>query len=111
MNDDAERLERPLFQGMDELEREIAPQQLPQDDTDRRLAEVDDRHTDPPGYEALESPDAAPVANIGSSPSSVMAPPNLGHMSQAGIGMPINAPVAGDDPDLDDDHDETVRDR
>ena len=36
------RSERPLFQGMDELEREYAPQELPPDDPEQARVRADE---------------------------------------------------------------------
>lgn len=68
--------DRPLFQGFDELEREIAPQELAPDDPRRRRADADESAMDSRAYEDNEVPLAAPVANVGSSPSGAMAPVN-----------------------------------
>lgn len=76
--------EKPLFQGMDKFERTYAPQQLPSEDAEqaRVRAEGDADGTDTSAL--LEPPAAAPVGNIGSSPSSAMAPPNIGHEDHGG---------------------------
>lgn len=77
-----EENERPLFQGIDEFEREYAPEELPPEDPEgaRARAEGDAVH----GHEVEEIPSPAPVATTGTSPSSVAAPPNIGHRDHGG---------------------------
>ena len=79
--------DRPLFQGMDELERTYAPQELPPEEQTRVRAEEgpggradDDRG----GPTLLEPPEPAPVANVSTTPSSWAAPPNIGDEDQGG---------------------------
>lgn len=72
---------RPLFQGIDEEERIYAPQQLPANDPERARVNADEKGDDTPAYELNERPSAAPVANVGTSPS---APPNIGHAEHGG---------------------------
>lgn len=81
MNED-----RPLFQGVDEYERTYAPQELPADDPERvRVRAEGDETDESAGASTLEdTPSAAPVATSGTSPSSVAAPPNIGHEDRGG---------------------------
>ena len=66
-------MSEPLFKDADAQERLIAPQQVPGDGQIRARLEGDtSKFVDEP-------PAAAPVASPGSSPSSVAAPPNIGH--------------------------------
>ncbi|MEO5952690.1 MAG: hypothetical protein ABIQ44_09520 [Chloroflexia bacterium] len=76
--------ERPLFAGMDELEREVAPEELAPGDPARRRADADDQGAGMQGYEANEAPSAAPVGLVGTSASGTMAAPNIGHVDQGG---------------------------
>jgi hypothetical protein len=78
--------ERPLFQGMDELERTYAPEELSPDDPEfsRVIAEQDPETTNAVRALREEPPGPAPVANLGSSPSGEMAPPNIGHEDHGG---------------------------
>jgi hypothetical protein len=65
----------PLFKDADEQERLIAPQQVPGEGQQRARLEGDlgaaTQDNEPPG--------PAPVANVGTSPSGMAAPPNIGH--------------------------------
>jgi hypothetical protein len=76
--------DEPLFQNTDELEKTYAPQQLPPDSEEQKrvLADEGGGAIDP--SLANEPPSPAPVANVGSSPSSVAAPPNIGHEEHGG---------------------------
>lgn len=76
--------EKPLFQGMDELERTYAPEELSPDDPERVRVQLEEGADASGGYTANESPDPAPVANIGTAPSAAAAPPNIGHMDHGG---------------------------
>lgn len=76
--------ERPLFAGMDELEREVAPQELAPGDPARSRAKVDDQSSEAHDYEANEAPSAAPVGVVGTSASGSMAAPNIGHVDHGG---------------------------
>ena len=67
-----------MFEKMDEMERVYAPQQLPADDPAHEQVMADEGSNAPPNPTLYDQPAAAPVANIGSSPSSSAAPPNLG---------------------------------
>lgn len=71
------------FQKLDEMERTYAPEELPADDPEqlRVRAEGD---ADASGLTLNEPPSAAPVASVGSSPSSSAAPPNIGHNDHGG---------------------------
>ena len=99
--------ERPLFQGMDELERTYAPQQLPADDPEQARVRVDEegsREDEDEGRSTLlEPPSAAPVASVGTTPSSSAAPPNIGHANHGGApGDPqteAGYPIGRDEPD------------
>lgn len=69
----------PLFQDADEHERRLAPDQVPGEEA--RVvadegADVVERNDEPPA--------AAPVASVGSSPSSSAAPPNIGDEDHGG---------------------------
>jgi hypothetical protein len=74
--------EKPLFQGMDELERIYAPEELPPDDPEQARVRADDGPDAANKFLVDEPPDPAPVANIGTAPSAAAAPPNLGHIKQ-----------------------------
>jgi hypothetical protein len=65
--------DKPLFQGMDEREREVAPQQVPAE----HARVVADEGADVVRNTA-DPPDAAPVAQAGVTPSGMAAPPNIG---------------------------------
>src|SRR6476661_1682222 len=79
--------EKPLFQGMDEMERIYAPEQLPPDDPEQVLVRDDDGPDAANRFLTEEPPDAAPVANLGNAPSAAAAPPNLGQ-NKEGRGDP-----------------------
>lgn len=81
MNDD-----RPLFQGIDEFERTYAPQELPPNDPEQARVRADGDEVE--GSTLLDIPSAAPVANIGTSPSAAAAPPNIGHEDHGRAGRP-----------------------
>lgn len=76
--------DEPLFQGMDELERTYAPQQLPPDDPEQARVRADEGSDSIGGTTLKEPPSAAPVANVGSSASGMAAPPNIGHAEHGG---------------------------
>lgn len=76
--------ERPLFEGMDDLERTYAPQELPPDDPERARVTADEGRDASAGYDLDEPPSAAPVANAGNAPSAAAAPPNIGHEEHGG---------------------------
>ena len=80
---DDEKNERPLFQGIDEFERTYAPGELPPDDPERQKAQLDEGGSFRDATD-IEEPSAAPVANLGSSPSGAMAAPNIGHRDHGG---------------------------
>lgn len=63
----------PLFQNADEQERIYAPQQSPEE----RARVVADEGADALS-DTAEPPTAAPVANVGTTPSGMAAPPNIG---------------------------------
>lgn len=71
----------PLFQDADEQESIYAPHQLPAGDRARVVADGGgaDVVADP-----NQPPAAAPVASVGSSPSSSAAPPNIGDKARGG---------------------------
>lgn len=73
-----------LVQRLDETERVYAPQQLPPDDREQARVRAEGDAGDVGGATLQEAPDAAPVATAGSSPSSVAAPPNIGHEEHGG---------------------------
>jgi hypothetical protein len=64
--------DKPLFQGMDEYEREYAPEELPADDPERKRAHLD-KDPGEGGSSDLTPPVAGPVATLGTSPSGGMA--------------------------------------
>jgi hypothetical protein len=74
----------PLFQGMDELEREVAPQQLSPDDPKQRLVELDEDEAGTNDPTLHDAPAPAPVANIGTAPSAEAAPPNQTNEDRGG---------------------------
>ena len=76
--------DKPLFQGMDELERTYAPQELPPDDPARERVRADEHGDSVPGYEAQESLSAMPVANLADAPSASMAPLDTGREERHG---------------------------
>ncbi len=65
--------DKPLFQGMDEKERELAPHQVPEE----RARVIADERRDV-AINDTEPPAAAPVAQVGVTPSGMAAPPNIG---------------------------------
>lgn len=73
-----------MFEKMDEMERVYAPQQLPPDDPTmgQVLADEGADAVLNPGLQ--DRPEPAPVASVGSSPSSVAAPPNIGNEDHGG---------------------------
>jgi hypothetical protein len=75
--------ERPLFQGIDELERTYAPEELPPDDPDAARVRAEEGEQRAGSY-SLEPPEPAPVANLGTAPSAAAAPPNIGHADHGG---------------------------
>ena len=76
--------ERPLFEGIDELERTYAPQELSPDDPERMRARLDDEVDSADGSDRNLPPSAAPVANLGNAPSAAAAPPNIGNEDHGG---------------------------
>ena len=70
----------PLFKDADEQERLIAPQQVPGEGQERARLEGDLDTTD--GANVVPGP--APVANVGTSPSGMAAPPNIGYGTTPG---------------------------
>jgi hypothetical protein len=68
--------DKPLFQGMDELERTYAPEQLPPDDPEQARVRADEGADAVARSNANEPPAAAPVANMGNAPSAEAAPPD-----------------------------------
>lgn len=69
----------PLFRNTDEQERIFAPDQVPEI-SERARIEGD---LDASAVGAAP-PEPAPVASAGSSPSSLAAPPNIGHADRGG---------------------------
>ncbi|HYF61925.1 MAG TPA: hypothetical protein VD886_03875 [Herpetosiphonaceae bacterium] len=69
----------PLFRDADEQERMFAPDQVPE--TSQRARLEGDLDASAVG---AEPPGPAPVANVGTSPSSMAAPPNIGHIDRGG---------------------------
>jgi hypothetical protein len=102
----------PLFQGMDEFERTYAPQQLPPDDPAQARVVADEGALDDTagaGHAGLhEPPEPAPVAVIGTSPSSVAAPPNIA--PDSGKGAPGDPGTRAGYPMDDRDREEDLRD-
>ena len=78
------RSERPLFQGMDEFEREYAPEELPPDDPEQARVRAEEGSGAGAGTFFDEPPDAAPIANVGTSSQAEAAPPNIGHEAHGG---------------------------
>lgn len=74
--------DKPLFQGMDELERVYAPQQLPPEEGENVRARLEEGGEGGPAFG--EPPAPAPVANLGNAPSAAAAPPNIGHEEHGG---------------------------
>jgi hypothetical protein len=99
--------ERPLFQGMDELERTYAPEELSPDDPEYARVRADEGGKFIPGYAGEEPPAAAPVANMGNAPSAAAAPPNIGHVDHGGApgdpqtqaGYPLDSDDEEDNPE------------
>jgi hypothetical protein len=77
VSDQDKNQERPLFEGMDELERIYAPEELPPDDPEQQRAQLDDQS---------EPPSAAPIGTIGISPSGAMVPVNIGPKDRGASG-------------------------
>jgi hypothetical protein len=92
--------EKPLFEGIDEYERTYAPEGLPADDPGAVKARLEG-DVDVGNDAASAPPDPAPVAVIGTSPSSMAAPPNIGHDARrTGPGDPqtqADYPIGDDD--------------
>src|SRR6266851_5153840 len=65
--------DKPLFEGMDEYEREYAPEELPEDDPESKRAKLD---KGPGAGETtdLAPPIAGPVGALGTSPTGAMVP-------------------------------------
>ena len=78
------RSERPLFQGMDEFEREYAPEELPPDDPELARVRADEGSSTFDSTAFNEPPEPAPVANVGTSSQAEAAPPNIGHEEHRG---------------------------
>ena len=76
--------EKPLFQGIDEIERTYSPQELPEDDPDQARVRADEGGDTGDASRMEEPPAAAPVANLGNAPSAAAAPPNIGHRDHGG---------------------------
>ena len=69
----------PLFRDADEQERTFAPQQVPEARERARIeGDLNDADT------SYAAPAAAPVINVGRSPSSLAAPPNIGDVDRGG---------------------------
>lgn len=75
--------DKPLFQGMDEKEQVYAPEDVPGTHIPPTERDVGGTAGSDSAV-ANEPPAAAPVANIGSSPSGAAAPPNIGHDEHGG---------------------------
>ena len=98
--------DKPLFEGIDELERTYAPQQLPPDDPEHTRVQVERDASEVGAPDPAGPPEPAPVASPGSSPSSVAAPPNIG--PDDGVGAPGDPDTqAGYPLDSDDTRDRT----
>lgn len=72
----------PLFQNTDDQEHVYAPEQLP--DGQRARVVADERSDANKSYLDNEAPAAAPVGNLGNAPSAQAAPPNIGHVEHGG---------------------------
>jgi hypothetical protein len=78
------RNERPLFQGIDEFEREYAPEELPPDDPEQARVRAEEGSGAGAGTFFDERPGPAPVANVGTSSTAEAAPPNIGREDHGG---------------------------
>jgi hypothetical protein len=78
------RSERPLFQGIDEFEREYAPEELPPDDPEQARVRADEGSGTFDATAFNEPPEPAPVANVGPSSGAPAAPPNIGREDHGG---------------------------
>lgn len=75
--------EEPLFQGIDELERNYAPEELPEGDPDRKRVRADEEDDVRRGYNLDDPAVPRPIATVGTAssgtvPSGTVAPPNIG---------------------------------
>jgi hypothetical protein len=75
--------DEPLFQGMDELERTYAPDELPEGDPERQRVRADEEDTAGRGYNIDDPSVPRPIVSVpqGSSatvPSGTVAPPDMG---------------------------------
>jgi hypothetical protein len=75
--------DEPLFQGMDELERTYAPEELPEGDPERKRVRADEEDDAGRGYNLDDPTVPRPIVSVapGSSatvPSGTVAPPNMG---------------------------------
>ncbi|MBF6614281.1 MAG: hypothetical protein IVW55_14235 [Chloroflexi bacterium] len=75
---------KKTFQHLDEVERVYAPEELPAGAPEKRRVQLDEEGAGNTDASLLdEPPSAAPVA-AGTTPSSVMAPPNIGQEEHGG---------------------------
>jgi hypothetical protein len=75
--------DEPLFQGMDELERTYAPEELPDGDPAKRRVNADEEGETDRGYNADDPTVAKPIVSVAPAssatvPSGTVAPPNMG---------------------------------
>ncbi len=69
---------------LDEIEKTYAPEEMPPDSPEQARVRADEGAKATGSPTLHEPPDPAPVANVGSSPSSMAAPPNIGHEDHGG---------------------------
>lgn len=75
--------EEPLFQGIDELERTYAPDELPEDDPQRKRVRADEEDDAGRGYNLDDPTVPRPIVSVAPAssatvPSGTVAPPNIG---------------------------------
>ena len=76
--------DKPLFQGMDELERTYAPQELPPDDPARKQVRADEHGDDAPTYGSQGPLSGAPVGNLGDHPTPAITPLDVAREERRG---------------------------
>ena len=75
--------DEPLFQGMDELERTYAPDELPEDDPERQRVRADEEENGGRGYNIDDPSVPRPIVSVAPAssatvPSGTIAPPDMG---------------------------------